>query len=62
LARNTITFIFLRRLEYYQGILILTTNRYTSFDPAFKSRIHFYLDYSNLCVHTRRTLWRNFMA
>ncbi|KAL6695661.1 P-loop containing nucleoside triphosphate hydrolase protein [Trichoderma pleuroticola] len=62
LARNAITSIFLRRLEYYQGILILTTNRHASFDPAFKSRIHFYLDYPNLDADTRRILWRSFMA
>ncbi|OPB46311.1 hypothetical protein A0O28_0064320 [Trichoderma guizhouense] len=62
LVRNAITSIFLRRLEYYQGILILTTNRHASFDPAFKSRIHFYLDYPDLDVDTRRILWRSFMA
>ncbi|PNP56836.1 hypothetical protein THARTR1_03134 [Trichoderma harzianum] len=62
LARNAITSIFLRRLEYYQGILILTTNRHASFDPTFKSRIHFYLDYPNLDADTRRILWRSFMA
>ncbi|PKK44345.1 hypothetical protein CI102_10293, partial [Trichoderma harzianum] len=62
LVRNAITSIFLRRLEYYQGILILTTNRHASFDPAFKSRIHFYLDYPDLDVDKRRILWRSFMA
>ncbi|KAL7794070.1 P-loop containing nucleoside triphosphate hydrolase protein [Trichoderma afarasin] len=62
LVRNAITSIFLRRLEYYQGILILTTNRHASFDPAFKSRIHFYLDYPDLDIDTRRILWRSFMA
>ncbi|KAF3074253.1 hypothetical protein CFAM422_003454 [Trichoderma lentiforme] len=62
LVRNAITSIFLRRLEYYQGILILTTNRHASFDPAFKSRIHFYLDYPDLDVDTRKILWRSFMA
>ncbi|QYS99756.1 AAA family ATPase [Trichoderma simmonsii] len=62
LVRNAITSIFLRRLEYYQGILILTTNRHASFDPASKSRIHFYLDYPDLDADTRRILWRSFMA
>ncbi|KAK3941752.1 P-loop containing nucleoside triphosphate hydrolase protein [Diplogelasinospora grovesii] len=41
LSRNAITSIFLRHLEYYQGILLLTTNRLDSFDEAFQSRIHF---------------------
>ena len=37
LERNAVTSIFLRHLEYYPGILILTTNRAESFDPAFQS-------------------------
>lgn len=35
--RNALVSIFLRQLEYYQGILILTTNMITSCDPAFES-------------------------
>ena len=38
LERNAVVSIFLRQLEYYQGILILTTNRVDSFDPAFQSK------------------------
>lgn len=37
LARNALVSIFLRQLEYYQGILILTTNMVTQCDPAFGS-------------------------
>lgn len=37
LTRNAVVSIFLRQLEYYQGILILTTNRVESIDPAFQS-------------------------
>lgn len=32
--------VFLRVLEYYNGILFLTTNRVGTIDEAFKSRIH----------------------
>ncbi|KAJ8113299.1 hypothetical protein ONZ43_g5184 [Nemania bipapillata] len=32
--------VFLRTLEYYSGILFLTTNRVGKIDRAFKSRIH----------------------
>ncbi|KAL7935538.1 hypothetical protein V8C35DRAFT_334002, partial [Trichoderma chlorosporum] len=32
--------VFLRILEYYNGILFLTTNRVGTLDEAFKSRIH----------------------
>ncbi|TGO67306.1 hypothetical protein BOTNAR_0045g00510 [Botryotinia narcissicola] len=41
LARDTLVSIFLRRLEYFRGVLILTTNRKSEIDPAFQSRIHF---------------------
>jgi SpoVK/Ycf46/Vps4 family AAA+-type ATPase len=37
LTRNAIVSIFLRQLEYYQGILILTTNMIEQCDPAFES-------------------------
>lgn len=37
LARNALVSIFLRQLEYYQGILILTTNMIKQCDPAFES-------------------------
>ena len=38
--RNALVSIFLRQLEYYQGILILTTNLIGSVDPAFESTYH----------------------
>ena len=39
LDRNALASVFLRVLEYYEGILILTSNRVGTFDEAFKSRI-----------------------
>lgn len=62
LTRNAIASIFLRELEYYQGILILTTNRLTSFDHAFQSRIHFCIQYPDLSDEGRESVWRNFLA
>jgi len=60
--RNAFVTIFLRLLEYYQGILFLTTNRVEEFDPAFKSRIHLSVEYSAL-DHTKRTsIWRNLLG
>ncbi len=38
LVRNAVVSIFLRQLEYYQGILIMTTNRVESIDTAFQSK------------------------
>lgn len=40
--------MFLRTLEYYAGILFLTTNRVGDFDEAFTSRIHISLYYPPL--------------
>ena len=62
LTRNAITSIFLRHLEYYQGILLLTTNRETSFDPAFQSRIHFRFKYKELEPEAREKIWRTFLG
>jgi hypothetical protein len=39
LRRNAMVSVLLRVLEYYDGILILTTNRMRSFDIAVQSRI-----------------------
>ncbi|KAJ6576122.1 hypothetical protein DFH09DRAFT_1453903 [Mycena vulgaris] len=38
--RNAMVAVFLRQLEYFQGILFMTTNRVKQFDAAFQSRIH----------------------
>ncbi|KAK3308297.1 uncharacterized protein B0T15DRAFT_572501 [Chaetomium strumarium] len=40
--------LFLRVLEYYAGVLFLTTNRIGDFDEAFTSRIHISLYYPHL--------------
>jgi SpoVK/Ycf46/Vps4 family AAA+-type ATPase len=48
-------------LEYYEGIMFLTTNRVDSFDPAFKSRIHLSMKYPPLCREFRRELWSGFI-
>jgi AAA+ superfamily predicted ATPase len=61
LKRNALVSVFLRALEYYEGILILTTNRVGTFDEAFKSRIQLALRYENLGCEQRKQIWRNFM-
>ncbi|EFW98650.1 aaa family ATPase [Grosmannia clavigera kw1407] len=47
-VRNGFVAVFLRVLEYYSGILFLTTNRVGDFDEAFASRIHISLYYPEL--------------
>jgi AAA+ superfamily predicted ATPase len=49
-------------LEYYQGIMILTTNRVSTLDSAFKSRIHLAIKYPNLDATARRKLWQTFIT
>lgn len=59
--RNAIVSIFLRELEYYQGIIILTTNQATTIDLAFHSRIHFSLNYPDLDAESQLAIWRTFV-
>ncbi|KAI9158899.1 LOW QUALITY PROTEIN: 26S protease regulatory subunit [Paramyrothecium foliicola] len=62
IERNRIVSIFLRMLEYYEGILFLTTNRVKNIDQAFESRIHISLDYPPLDAAARVAVWRGFLA
>lgn len=61
LERNKIVSIFLRTLEYYEGILFLTTNRVKNMDPAFQSRIHISMEYPGLDKIARMQVWKNFL-
>ncbi|KAJ5415702.1 hypothetical protein N7465_004397 [Penicillium sp. CMV-2018d] len=61
LDRNELVSIFLRMLEYYEGILFLTTNRTQNIDPAFESRIHLSLAYKDLDAESRRQVWTQFL-
>jgi SpoVK/Ycf46/Vps4 family AAA+-type ATPase len=60
-ARDTHIVMFLRMLEYYRGIMFLTTNRVNDFDEAMQSRIHLAIRYPLLSKETRRTLWEHFL-
>ncbi|KAH8722459.1 P-loop containing nucleoside triphosphate hydrolase protein, partial [Phaeosphaeriaceae sp. PMI808] len=59
LERNALVSVFLRVLEYYEGILILTSNRVGTFDEAFKSRIQLSPHYENLNKAQRQKIWKN---
>jgi hypothetical protein len=60
LQRNSLVSIFLRSLEFYEGIIFLTSNRVGTFDEAFQSRIRVALRYEPLSVQSRRMIWSNF--
>jgi len=59
--RNALVGIFLRLLEYHQGVLFLTTNRVKIFDPAFHSRISIALKYKDLELEERSQVWTNLL-
>ncbi|KAJ2992277.1 hypothetical protein NUW58_g2220 [Xylaria curta] len=59
--RNALVSVFLRNLEYYDGILILTSNRVATFDEGFRSRIQLAIHYPKLEQAERRRVWENFV-
>lgn len=61
LARNAMVSVFLRLLEYYDGVLFLTTNRVEDFDPAFYSRISMPILYPKLTREVRMQVWENLL-
>ncbi|EMR70898.1 putative aaa family atpase protein [Eutypa lata UCREL1] len=61
LVRNSLVAGFLRALEFYDGILFLTTNRVGSFDDAFISRVHLQLYYPDFDDDQRRQVWQTFV-
>lgn len=59
--RNALVTVFLRVLEYFDGIIILTSNRVGTLDPAFKPRIQLFLCYPKLVEADRLKIWANFI-
>lgn len=49
---------FLTRIEQFEGILFLASNRMHTIDPAFDSRIHIRLFFSNLNKEGRTKVWK----
>lgn len=60
LTRNHLVAGFLRALEYFKGILFLTTNRIGTFDEAFISRIHVPIYYPDFQPSDRIRVWDSF--
>ena len=52
----------LRHVEYYRGVLFLTTNRVEVFDEAFYSRIHVALYFPPLSQLSKEQIWGAFVA
>ena len=62
LKRNALVSMFLRALDYFSGILFLTTNRAAAFDQAFQSRIHVSLGLPVLDQIRRIKVWDIFVG
>ncbi|CAJ2509401.1 Uu.00g144270.m01.CDS01 [Anthostomella pinea] len=60
LARNGLVAAFLRRMEYFKGLLFLTTNRVGQIDDAFISRVHVAIGYQALTPEVRVKIWEGF--
>jgi hypothetical protein len=54
--------VFLRELEYFKGIIFLTTNLYSTIDAAFRSRVNIHLVFQSLPFTSRLVLWQKFLS
>lgn len=61
MSADFVTTRSLRHVEYYRGILFLTTNRIKTFDEAFLSRIHVALHFQELSKEARMQVWQAFL-
>jgi len=53
--------VFLKILEYYEGILLLTTNRVKSIDIAVESRINLAVHFGPMSKGDQRRLFKIFL-
>jgi len=56
-GQNNLVAIFLQQLEYFQGMLFLTSNRVSVFDAAVRSRIRLALQQHAPDERRRQTMW-----
>ncbi|KAK7569136.1 hypothetical protein IWX47DRAFT_852733 [Phyllosticta citricarpa] len=59
--RNALVSAFLRKMEYFDGLLFLTTTRLGFIDEAFISRVHFTIEIKKLTPERRRLIWKSFL-
>jgi len=62
IVRNAMIGVFLRILEYHQGVMFLTTNRVRCFDSAVFSRVSVAVKYDDLEESAREQVWKNMLA
>ncbi|KAI4595628.1 hypothetical protein KJ359_006617 [Pestalotiopsis sp. 9143b] len=61
IARNGVVAAFLRNIEYFSGLLFLTTNRVGYIDEAFLSRVHEIIHFHPLGEASRKVLWKSLL-
>jgi hypothetical protein len=61
LQRNSLSTVFLRSMEYYKGVLFLTTNRPGHIDDSFISRITCPIAYHTLSPETKTKIVQKFV-
>ncbi|KAI5924920.1 P-loop containing nucleoside triphosphate hydrolase protein [Camillea tinctor] len=61
-GHNALVAVFLKYLEYFPGIIFLTSNRVLVFDKAMKSRIHLALEYKAPDYDIRRRIWTQYLS
>lgn len=61
LQRSALVTTFLRTLEYFTGLMFLTTNQPGFIDDAFNSRFHLIIEYPRLNEENRSRIWQCFL-
>ena len=61
LDRNRLVAVFLRKVEFFEGVLFLTTNLLNDFDAAILNRIHLQLKYDDLDKSARKVMVVQFL-
>jgi AAA+ superfamily predicted ATPase len=53
--------VFLKKVEYYKGILVFTTNLINVIDQAFLSRVSIAIEYPSPDANVRLKIWKGFI-
>ncbi|KUL90361.1 hypothetical protein ZTR_02051 [Talaromyces verruculosus] len=58
MSKNALVSVLLREVEYFKGVLIMTTNRVVAFDPAILSRIHHAVNFAEPDSNQEERIWK----
>lgn len=60
-STHNVSIALLRVLEYFEGVIFLTSNRVSEIDHAFQSRIHLVVAYPTLSADARKAMWKDWI-